>query len=58
MSGHDPEWWKARATKRYRQAQTLHDNVTAALAKHDGCWPDDPCSELAHDIREAIGKRP
>lgn len=54
----DIEWWKARATKRYRELTRLRADIQSALDKHADCWPDDPCSELAYDITTALdGKK-
>lgn len=55
---HDVEWWKRRAERRYaelRKAEAKLMAIQSALDAHADCWPDDPCLELAHDIREALG---
>lgn len=56
-SSRGAEWWEKRARLRYRQWQeskaTL-ERVELALGNHADCWPDDPCSELALEVRAAI----
>lgn len=55
---HDAAWWEARAVRRYREVRKLRATlagVQAALDRHEDCWPDCPCLELAAEIRAVFG---